>query len=263
MKNRIKDLFETKKKDILSVFYTAGFPLLDSTVSIAKTLSQSGADIIEIGIPYSDPIADGPTIQESNKVALDNGIKLSLILEQVKTIRETVNAPIILMGYVNPVLQYGIEKFAHAASAAGVDGVILPDLPMDAYLNEYKELFESVNLSNTFLISPTTSEERIRKIDSVTDGFIYAVSASSITGAKGEFTPEQLTYFKRLQAMKLKNPFLIGFGISNNKSFSIASTYGAGAIVGSAFINVLKESKNMESEVVSFVTALKNNTVAI
>ena len=258
MKNRIKDLFESRKDNILSVFYTAGFPTIESTQLIAETLAKAGADIIEIGIPYSDPIADGPTIQESNTVALKNGIKLSLILNLVKDIRKTVNVPIILMGYVNPVMQYGIERFAKDAAEAGVDGVILPDLPMAAYLNEYKALFESVNLSNTFLISPTTSDERIRKIDSVTDGFIYAVSASSITGAKGNFTEDQITYFKKLKDMKLKNPFLIGFGISNHDTFSTASSYGAGAIVGSAFINLLKESKNVTADVASFVHSLKD-----
>lgn len=258
MKNRIKDLFESKKDNILSVFYTAGFPTIESTSLIAETLAKAGADIIEIGIPYSDPIADGPTIQESNAVALKNGIKLSLILKLVKDIRKTVNIPIILMGYVNPVMQYGIERFAKEASEAGVDGVILPDLPMQAYLDEYKELFESVNLSNTFLISPTTSDDRIRKIDAVTDGFIYAVSASSITGAKGKFTDDQVAYFQKLKSMRLKNPFLIGFGISNYETFSTASSYGAGAIVGSAFINLLKDSKNVPADVASFVHSLKD-----
>lgn len=259
MKNRITDLFEKKKNNILSVFYTAGFPTLDSTVLIAETLEKSGADIIEIGIPYSDPIADGPTIQESNKVALDNGIKLSLILDNVKAIRKSVKIPIILMGYINPVMQYGVEKFAKDASAAGVDGVILPDLPINAYIDEYKKLFESVNLSNTFLISPTTSEDRIRKIDDITDGFIYAVSASSVTGAKNDFATQQLDYFQKLQAMKLRNPYLIGFGISNHETFAKASTYGAGAIVGSAFINVLKNSSNVAADVAAFVNSLRNN----
>jgi tryptophan synthase alpha chain len=259
MKNRITELFEKKKNNILSVFYTAGFPTLDSTVLIAETLEKSGADIIEIGIPYSDPIADGPTIQESNKVALDNGIKLSLILDNVKAIRESVKIPIILMGYINPVMQYGVEKFAKDASAAGVDGVILPDLPINVYIDEYKKLFESVNLSNTFLISPTTSEERIRKIDDITDGFIYAVSASSVTGAKNDFATQQLDYFKKLQGMKLRNPYLIGFGISNHETFAKASTFGAGAIVGSAFINVLKKSSNVAADVSAFVHSLRNN----
>lgn len=257
MKNRIKDLFESRKDNILSVFYTAGFPTIESTPIIAESLANAGADIIEIGIPYSDPIADGPTIQESNTIALKNGIRLPLILDLVKEIRKKVNVPIILMGYVNPVMQYGIERFAKDAAEAGVDGVILPDLPMAAYLDEYKELFESVNLSNTFLISPTTSEERIRKIDAVTDGFIYAVSASSITGAKGKFTDDQIAYFKKLKSMNLKNPFLIGFGISNHETFNTASSYGAGAIVGSAFINLLKDSTNVTADVASFVHSLK------
>lgn len=257
MKNRIKNLFDKKKNNILSVFYTAGFPSLDSTVLIAESLEKAGADIIEIGIPYSDPIADGPTIQDSNKVALDNGIRLSLILEQVKLIRKKVNMPIILMGYVNPVMQYGVEKFATDAAAAGVDGVILPDLPMDAYLEEYKKVFDSVNLSNTFLISPTTSEERIRKIDAVTDGFIYAVSASSITGAKGTFATGQLEYFKKLQKMKLRNPYLIGFGISNNQTFATASEYASGAIVGSAFIDLLKSSTDQAGDIEKFVKSLR------
>lgn len=258
MQNRITDLFGRKNKNILSVFYTAGFPKLDSTVQVGEALQQAGADIIEIGIPYSDPIADGPTIQESNKVALDNGIRLSMILDQVRELRKTVNIPVILMGYVNPVMQYGIEKFARDASSAGVDGVILPDLPMDAYLDEYKPLFNDLNISNAFLISPTTSEARIRKIDQETDGFIYAVSASSITGARGAFANEQRDYFKRLQALKLKNPYLIGFGVSNRETFSEASKYGAGAIVGSAFINLLRGSRNLNSDIDNFVKTLLN-----
>src|SRR5690606_7965626 len=180
MRNRIKELLSSRKNGILSIYYTAGFPSLTATSSIAESLAAAGADIIEIGIPYSDPVADGPTIQASNTVALKNGMKLSMLIEQVQEIRSKVDIPIILMGYINPVLQYGIERFVNDASAAGVDGVILPDLPMDEYLTHYKHLFESANLTNTFLISPTTSEERIRKIDAVTDGFIYAVSASSI-----------------------------------------------------------------------------------
>ncbi len=259
MKNRIKELFKKKKKNILSVFYTAGFPTLQSTARIAEALETAGADIIEIGVPYSDPIADGPTIQDSNKVALRNGITLALIIDQVKELRKSVNLPVILMGYVNPVMQYGVEKFAKDASGAGVDGVILPDLPMDAYLAEYKKLFDQLNISNTFLISPTTSEERIRKVDAETDGFIYAVSASSITGAKGAFEPEQLAYFKKLRDLKLKNPYLIGFGISNHATFSTASSYGAGAIVGSAFIHMLQQSKNIESDTAAFVVSLRNS----
>ena len=259
MKNRIKKLFSEHKKDILSMYYTAGFPSLSATGSIAQTLAEAGADIIEIGIPYSDPVADGPTIQASNTIALKNGMRLSTLIAQVKEVRGKINVPIILMGYINPVLQYGMEKFAHDAADAGVDGVILPDMPMDEYIENYKELFESVNISNTFLISPTTSEERIRKIDEVTDGFIYAVSASSITGAKGKFEQDQLDYFDRLKKMKLRNPYLIGFGISNHETFATASKFGAGAIVGSAFVDVLKNSKDLATDITRFVRNLKHN----
>jgi len=228
------------------------------SVRIAKALEDGGADIIEIGIPFSDPVADGPTIQASNKVALDHGMTLKMLLEQVREIRKTVNLPIILMGYLNPVMQYGVEKFAREISEIGVDGVILPDLRLREFEEQYKTLFDSLNLCNTFLISPTTSEERVRKIDAVTEGFIYAVSASSITGAKGDFSKDQVAYFERLKNMKLQNPFLIGFGISNQKTFSTASQYSAGAIVGSAFINLLTESKDLETDIKKFVQSLKS-----
>lgn len=257
MKNRITDLFNRKKKNILSVYYTAGFPSVDSTVPIARYLNDAGADIIEIGIPFSDPVADGPTIQESNKIALDNGMTLHRIIDEVKKIRrEKIDIPIILMGYLNPVIQYGVEKFVADASKAGVDGLILPDMPLHEYEEEYQAVFEDANLCNTFLISPTTSEERIRRIDAATRGFVYAVSASSITGAKGSFTDGQLAYFERLKNMQLENPCLIGFGISNHDTFSRAAEYGAGAIVGSAFINLLKNSKDMEKDVHAFVKEL-------
>jgi tryptophan synthase alpha chain len=259
MKNRIKELFANRKSGILSMYYTAGFPSLSATVGIAEALAAAGADIIEIGIPYSDPVADGPTIQDSNTIALRNGMRLSTLLEQVKEIRSKVEIPIILMGYINPVLQYGIEKFVSDASNVGVDGVIFPDLPMDEFLDNYKAIFDSANITNTFLISPTTSEDRIRKIDTVSDGFIYAVSASSITGAKGKFEKQQLDYFDRLDKMNLKNPYLIGFGISNHETFATASKYAAGAIVGSAFVDLLKNSKDLKTDITTFVQSLKSN----
>lgn len=258
MKNRITELFASGKKNILSVYYTAGFPALNDTVTIARALQEAGADIIELGIPFSDPVADGPTIQESNKAALDNGMHLHLLINQVKEIRENgVTIPLILMGYMNPAIQYGMEELCKDAARAGVDGFILPDMPMDVYKEEYKDLFEKYGLNNAFLISPTTSEARIRKIDSLTDGFIYAVSASSTTGAKNEFSKEQLDYFKRLQAMKLDNPFLIGFGISNHATFLKACSYGSGAIVGSAFIKLLQNSKELTTDIKQFVKELK------
>ena len=253
MENRLHQLFKNAKKPLLSVFYTAGFPKLDDTSLVASSLEKAGADLIEIGIPFSDPVADGPTIQQSNKVALDNGITLPLILKQVTEIRKTVKLPIILMGYLNPVMQYGVGRFAKDAAAAGVDGVILPDMPLAEYEREYKQAFEAAGLLLTFLISPTTSDDRIRKIDSISNGFIYAVSASSTTGAKSGFAAEQVQYFERLKKMKLKNPYLIGFGISNNATFSQASEYSAGAIVGSAFVSMLKDSKDIGKDVKAFV----------
>jgi tryptophan synthase alpha chain len=257
MKNRIKELFKSKSKNLLSVYYTAGFPKLTDTALIAKALEKAGADIIEIGIPFSDPIADGPTIQASNKIALDNGMNLHLLLEQVQEIRKSVSLPIILMGYINPVLQYGFEKFVKDAARVGVDGIILPDLPVDEYLEMYKAIVDEYGLTNTFLISPTTSEERIRKIDAATNGFIYAVSSSSTTGAQKGFSPEQESYFKRLQEMKLINPFLIGFGVSNHETFAAVSKYSSGAIVGSAFINLLGISADFDSDITRFIKGLR------
>jgi len=257
--NRINTLFKKKKKELLSVYYTAGFPVSEDTVRIGKLLEEAGADILEIGVPFSDPVADGPVIQASNKTALDNGMTLRLLLEQVEELRLHVKAPIILMGYFNPILQLGVKAFCEAAAAAGVDGLIIPDLPLLEYQEMYKATFDANGLQNTFLISPTTSEERIRTIDKVSHGFIYAVSSSSTTGAKKDFSKEQRTYFERLKKMKLKNPLLIGFGVSNHDTFAAVCEYSAGAIVGSAFISMLKDSKSMESDIPKFVKALKEN----
>jgi tryptophan synthase alpha chain len=259
MSNRIQELFKSKNENLLSVYYTAGFPKLNDTETIAIALEKAGADIIEIGIPFSDPVADGPTIQASNKIALDNGMNLHLLIEQVKSLRKTVSIPIILMGYLNPVLQYGVEKFAKDAATAGVDGLILPDLPLDEYLESYKEIVEAHGLTNTFLISPTTSEERILKIDAATNGFIYAVSSSSTTGAQQGFSQEQELYFKKLTDMKLTNPFLIGFGVSNQQTFNAVCKYATGAIVGSAFINLLKDSTDLPSDISHFIGELTSD----
>jgi tryptophan synthase alpha chain len=255
--NRIDELFSTKNKNILSFFYTAGFPKLNDTISIAHGLEKGGVDIIEIGIPFSDPVADGPVIQESNKISLDNGMNLKLLLKQVREMRSEVKLPIILMGYLNPVLQYGVEQFCTDASQAGVDGVILPDLPLHEFENEYKDFFEKNNLKNIFLISPTTSDSRIKEIDRASSGFIYAVSASSTTGTREKFSQEQIDYFKKLQNFKLKNPLLIGFGISSADSFTTASQYASGAIVGSAFIQMIKTSKDYKSDIENFIKSLR------
>ena len=255
--NRIQRLFQDRKRDLLSVFYTAGFPDLDDTVRVGEALAHAGADLIEIGIPFSDPIADGPVIQASNKTALDNGMTLGLLLDQVKELRKDVTVPIVLMGYINPVLQYGMERFCHDASNAGVDGLILPDMPLEVYESRFKNVVEAAGLIYVFLISPTTSEARIRRIDEVSNGFIYAVSASSTTGARTGFADEQIGYFKRLQAMNLRNPFLIGFGISDRETFATACDYGAGAIVGSAFISMLARKGDVSGSVTEFVRSLK------
>lgn len=256
--NRIQLLFKNKKKDILSIYFTAGFPQLHHTQEIAVALTHAGADLIEIGIPFSDPVADGPVIQESNKVALEQGMTLSTLLKQIEELRGRVDVPLILMGYLNPVLQYGIERFCADASAAGVDGVIIPDMPLDEYQMNYSKVFKDHNLLNIFLIAPTTSEKRIRQIDNVSNGFIYAVSSSSTTGSKNEFSQVQLEYFKKIKDMNLKNPLLIGFGISNRQAFAVACRHAHGAIVGSAFITMLKQSQNLNADISNFVREIRS-----
>lgn len=248
----------TGNRDLLAVYYTAGFPALNDTVTIGESLAKNGVDVIEIGIPFSDPVADGPVIQASNKVALNNGMNLLTLLEQVKELRSKVETPVVLMGYFNPVFQFGVDRFCKAAAEAGVDGLIIPDLPLTEYVELYKEKFEQHGLINISLISPTTSEDRIRKIDENASGFIYAVSASSTTGAKKEFDDDQLEYFKRLQSMNLKNPFFIGFGISNASTFAAACRYGSGAIIGSAFIAKLQSASNLEKDISDFIKSIRS-----
>jgi tryptophan synthase alpha chain len=255
--NRIDQLFKDKSEKILSIYFTAGYPQLDDTVPIIKALEEAGADIIEIGVPYSDPVADGPTIQESNMVALSNGMSLKKLFEQLKDIRTQVKLPIILMGYLNPIMQYGMEAFCIKCQEIGIDGIIVPDLPMQQYLDEYKELFDRYDLRNTFLISPQTSEKRIREIDEFSDGFIYMVSSHSITGAKSGVTNEQIDYFKSINAMNLNSPRLIGFGISDHDTFEKASSYSNGAIIGSAFIKVLQNSKNLTDDIKSYIQGIR------
>ena len=243
--NRIDKLFSEKKGDILNVYFTAGFPALDSTNILVKALESSGADIIEIGMPYSDPLADGPTIQHSSQVALENGMTLPLLFDQIKETRKTTEIPLILMGYFNQVMQYGEEAFIKKCVEVGVDGLILPDLPLQEYEESYQHLFEKYNLGISFLMTPQTSPERVKKIDSLSRGFIYMVSSASITGAKKGISEAQINYFERTNALKLKNPRLIGFGISDQDTFNTACVYSNGAIIGSAFIKAIGQEGDL------------------
>lgn len=255
--NRINRLFQNKPGQILSVYFTAGYPVLNSTAEIIQSLSDAGVDMIEIGIPFSDPLADGPVIQLSSTQALKNGMSLKLLFDQLKFIRNTTEIPLLLMGYLNPVLQFGMEKFCSYCAETGIDGIILPDLPVAVYEKEYITVFEEKGLHNIFLLSPQTKPERIRKIDSISRGFIYMVSSSSTTGVKTGFSPEQVEYFNRIHAMTLKNPTLIGFGISNNDSFNTACRYSRGAIIGSAFVNMVGEKGYSETEIRKFVQEIQ------
>lgn len=257
--NRIHYLFTNKQERVLSIYFTAGFPHLDETIPIMEAIQAGGADIIEIGIPYSDPIADGPTIQDSNKIALENGMSMKKLFEQLRGFRAKINLPVVLMGYLNPIIQFGMEEFCQKCKEVGIDGLIVPDLPMQQFLEEYKSLFEEYGLVNTFLISPQTSEKRIREIDENTDGFIYMVSSHSITGAKSRISEEQIAYFERVKAMNLKNPRLIGFGISDAETFTTASNYSNGAIIGSAFIKKIKESTNLSQDIKHYLHSILKN----
>ncbi len=239
-KNRIKALFEQGDKEVLSIYFTAGYPNLGDTVTVLKSLAAAGVDMVEIGIPFSDPMADGPTIQQSGQRALENGMTLSLLFEQLENIREEVKIPLVLMGYLNVVYQYGIELFCKKCSELGIDGVILPDLPMDLYEEAYKATFERYGLSFIQLITPQSSEERIRKIDALSDGFIYMVSSAATTGGAGQFSEAQEAYFERVRGMNLSKPTVIGFGIADHESFQAACAHARGAIIGSAFIRAIR-----------------------
>ncbi len=238
--NRIQKIFSEDKK-LLSIYFTAGYPAINDTVPILQELEKNGVDMVEIGLPFSDPLADGPTIQASSTQALKNGMTTRLLFEQLKDIRETVSIPLILMAYFNPVLQYGVEEFCAKCKETGIDGLILPDLPLAEYKEHYKAIFEEYGLVNIFLITPQTSESRIRQIDKASNGFIYMVSSASTTGARQGFGEVQRSYFERIAAMQLKNPQIVGFGISNAETFLAATKDANGAIIGSAFIKMLSE----------------------
>ena len=256
--NRIQQAFQTKGKNLLNVYFTAGYPTLDATVPLIQTLAAAGADIIEIGMPFSDPLADGPVIQQSSTAALANGMNMRVLFRQLQDIRQTVpDTPLLLMGYLNPVMQFGMENFCRQAAEAGVDGIILPDLPLDDYVDEYQEVFRRYNLKPVFLISPQTSEARIRRIDELTDSFLYLVSGPGTTGGQntqGEGVQE--AYFERIAAMKLRNPRLIGFGIGDKASFARACSYAEGAIIGSAFIRALDGTQDAPAAAKAFVSSV-------
>ena len=254
MMNRIDKKLKEERK-LLSIYFTAGFPNLNDTADIIIKLQESGVNMIEIGLPFSDPLADGPTIQDSSMSAINNGMSTDILFNQLKDIRDKVSIPLIIMGYFNPILQYGVEKFCKKCNEIGIDGLIIPDLPIDYYLENYKSIFEQNKLYNMFLIAPQTSDERIRKIDSISKGFIYMVSSSSITGSKNSFSSEQINYFERIEKMKLNTPRIIGFGVGNKETFNATVNYSKGAIIGSAFIKNLHE--NGIDSIDSFIKSIR------
>jgi len=256
--NRIQKLFEKKQKDILSIYFTAGHPTLDSVVPIIKELEQQGVDLIEIGMPFSDPLADGTVIQQSSQKALANGMSLKKLISDLNNIREDCQIPLILMGYFNTVLKYGIDNFCRDISNIGIDGVILPDMPLEVYEKEYKTIFEENNISVIFLISPNTPDVRIKKTESLSNGFIYAVSTASTTGATKGFNKDNEQYFERLNNMKLSIPILIGFGISGKETFQQVCKYNAGGIIGSAFVKVLDNSNDIKQAIKGFISKFLN-----
>ncbi|MCI1779286.1 MAG: tryptophan synthase subunit alpha [Bacteroidales bacterium] len=249
--NRISNLLKNKRKNILSVFFTAGTPKLNDTAEVIRELQEHCIDMIEIGIPFSDPLADGPAIQQSSKMALSNGMNLKLLFSQLEGIRteKKINIPLILMGYLNPIIQFGLEEFCRRCSECGIDGLIIPDLPYDDYIASYKKTGDKYGIKFIMLITPETSEKRVIKIDRSTDGFIYMVSTASTTGAKKSFDEKTLEYFNRINSMGLKNPRIIGFGISNKKTLDNAWNNSSGAIIGSKFVNLLAEKPTIKEAV--------------
>jgi tryptophan synthase alpha chain len=243
---RIEELFQKKQQGVLNIYCTAGYPQLNSTVEVMKCLQANGADLIELGMPYSDPLADGPVIQASSTKALQNGMTISKLFEQLKDFRNEVELPVVLMGYLNPLLQYGFENFCAKAAEVGIDGLIIPDIPMYEYENEYKETIQKYNLDFIFLVTPETSEERIKMLDELSSGFLYAVSSSSLTGSDKDFSMVE-GYLKHLKGMNLKNPILVGFGIKDKSTFQTACKYANGAIIGSAYIKAIENSKTEEA----------------
>ena len=254
--SRLSELFARKKNNVLNVYCTAGYPALDSTVPVMKALQNSGADLIELGMPYSDPLADGPVIQASSAKALQNGMTIAKLFEQLEDFRREISVPVVLMGYLNPLLQYGFETFCAKAAAVGIDGLIIPDIPMFEYEKEYAAIIRKYELDFIFLVTPETSEERIQKLDRLSTGFLYAVSSSSITGSAKDFSAVEV-YLDKLQNMGLKNPVLVGFGIKDKATFDTAAKYTAGAIIGSAYIKALENSGDLEVATKEFIGGIR------
>ncbi len=258
MNTRIQTLFSNKTTSILSVYFTAGYPQFDDTISVLQALQSRGVDLVEIGIPFSDPVADGPVIQASNHQALQNGMTIKKLFAQLKNVRKDIYIPLVMMGYLNPIMKFGFEEFGQACSRVGIDGIIIPDLPMDDYLLAYQSIVEKYGLHFIFLITPETSEARILEIDQHTDGFIYMVSSPAVTGVQQSFD-QHYAYFSRLQQMPLKNPKLIGFGISNQSTLQTVNQYASGAIVGSAFIKLLTTCPDIEQAVDQLILQLNQD----
>lgn len=254
--SRIIKLFEKKKQEVLNIYCTAGYPQLNSTLEVIETLQDNGVDLVEIGMPYSDPLADGPVIQASSTQALANGMTIAVLFDQLKGLRKTVTVPVILMGYMNPILQYGFEKFCANASSVGVDGLILPDLPEFEFETEYGAIIKKYGLDFIFLVTPETSEERVRKLDTLSNGFLYAVSSSATTGTDKDFNAVE-KYLQRLQSMQLKNPVLVGFGIKDKETFQSACKYASGAIIGTAFVKALSEDIEVKAGIEKFMNGLR------
>ncbi len=252
--NKVSEVFN-KDKNILNIYITAGYPHLDSTAKLIELLDKKGVDLVEVGVPYSDPLADGTTIQKSSEKALANGMKLNILFDQLKSLKGKISTPLIMMGYFNQMFQFGPERYLREAKEAGVSAMIIPDLPMPIYEREYKELFAKYDIEICFLITPFTSDDRIQKADELSNGFIYMVSQTSITGKVGDIKDEQIAYFERIKSMNLKSPRLIGFGIHNKETFGTASQYSDGGIIGSAFIRAL-DAEDVDGSAERFIEGI-------
>lgn len=253
--SRIQQLFQRKSKQVLNVYCTAGFPEISDTLKVMNSLQAHGADIIELGMPYSDPLADGPVIQRSGARALQNGMTISTLFNQLAGFRNEVHIPVVLMGYLNPLIQYGFEAFCRRASEVGIDGLIIPDIPMHEYETEYKAIVEKWGLDFIFLVTPETTDERIKKLDSLSTGFLYAVSSSSVTGSSKDFSPVAV-YLQRLKNLDLRNPVLVGFGIRDRETFLLASRHSSGGIIGSAYVNALENATDIDSATREFIKSI-------